>query len=96
MITSDLQSKFNTNTVLHFFTPCTDFRCRLLSRCSNQTCHPIVGTVCTGISGGVLQTVLQGEDGGIAEIRERGVGDFIFGELTVIFLLLNFSNILSS
>ena len=31
------------------------------------------------------QTVLQGEGGGIAEIRERGIGDFIFGKLTVIF-----------
>ena len=28
---------------------------------------------------GVLQTVLQEEGGGIAEIREKGVGDFIFG-----------------
>ena len=33
--------------------------------------------------GGVLQTVLEG--GGIAEIREKRVGDFIFGNLTVIF-----------
>ena len=43
--------------------------------------------------GGVLQTVLQGEGGGIVEIRERGVGDFIFGKLTVI--LKNLSKILS-
>ena len=48
----------------------------------DQTCHPVVGT---GIAGGVLQTVLQGEGGGISEIRKRGVGDFIFGKLTVIF-----------
>ena len=48
-----------------------------------QTWHPVVGT---GISegGGVLQTVLHGEGGGIAEIRQRGVGDFIFGKLTVV------------
>ena len=40
----------------------------------------------TGIfgDGGVLQTVMQGEGGGVAEIRERGVRDFIFGKLTVI------------
>ena len=43
-------------------------------------------SVLAGISGeGVLQTVLQGEGGGIVELRERGVGDFIFGKLTVIF-----------
>ena len=34
-----------------------------------------------------METVLKGEGGGIAEIRERGVGDFIFGKLTVIFLI---------
>ena len=38
-----------------------------------------------------MQTVLQGEGGGIAEIRERGVGDFIFGKLTTILTITGLS-----
>ena len=55
-------------------------------RLIEQTCHPVVGTG-IGISGGggeYYKRYCRGR-GGIAEIRERGVGGFIFGKLTVIF-----------
>ena len=46
-----------------------------------QICHPVVGTgegesIANGIAGGGITE--------IRESRERGVGDFIFGKLTVI------------
>ena len=91
------------NPVLQTYFSTTEFSlgtCQVLGFCpgvtghwvvhpSNlQTCHPVVGT---GIAGGG-GSIANGIAGGIAEIRERGVGDFIFGKLTVIFL--NFSKIL--
>ena len=47
-----------------------------------QTCHPVVGTGISG-GGGFITNGIAG--GGVPEIRERGVGDFIFEKLTVIF-----------
>ena len=37
--------------------------------------------------GGSIANGITGGGGGIAEIRERGVGGFIFGKLTVVFLI---------
>ena len=52
----------------------------------HQTCqHPVVSTGISG-GGGVFQPVLQAEGEVLKKFGKRGVGDFIFGRLTVIFL----------
>ena len=69
-----------------------------MSNCQEVILHPVysrrpVTLLSVLVFQGAGVSIANGiAGGGIAEIRERGVGDFIFGKLTVI--LKNFQKIL--